>query len=336
MQYDILWGADGFLGRYLVYAWLRNRHNNEARGLLLWNANLTSFLSHPEVPDDLRDLDPASCTTVSTIGSWAALADFAEGSTFRVLYAQQDAGAISALEQSKNLVQCFSYVGDVAVFGQRDDVISDDFLGRYAASDAFGQNKDLVNIEVGLLQKAVFWNQKLQVMRIGQLMGPYYYGPKVWAGSWDIVYAWTKFFWVFLQNNKIDHMRIYANPSGGLNVLPVDYVAEAIWRAVEAGTPQVNIVNSMPWLHTSYLAILLHAIFLSQYSLVDQVPSDPLGAEALYYASVGAKMQGFLGQSIQAYDTKIIRGLMSDIPEPDLLSYLRGHIQAAIAKDFKP
>ena len=82
-----------------------------------------------------------------------------------------------------------------------------------------------------------------QILRTSIICGrvmdaPLYYTPK-----FDVFYGWLKFFWQLKRAELHSPLRLCVHEAATMNVVPVDFVAKAIVKALRSHVGQLNIVN---------------------------------------------------------------------------------------------
>ena len=80
-------------------------------------------------------------------------------------------------------------------------------------------------------------------------------------------------------------LRACCNPQGGLNVVPVDYAAKAIWQACLSGHAgeSYHVVNGKPVPHRQLIRLICDALRVEGLEAVDTIPGDLNRQEALFY-----------------------------------------------------
>lgn len=118
--------------------------------------------------------------------------------------------------------------------------------------------------------------------------------------KFDVFYAWAAFFLRVKckllkdRSQMFDHpsqvnIRIAYNPDSGLNIIPADYSAKAIWEISSTcdRSARYNLANRNETPHKVYIPIMLKTVNLLGAEHVKEVPDDMNSLEKLYYKTVG-------------------------------------------------
>ncbi len=146
-------------------------------------------------------------------------------------------------------------------------------------------------------------------------------------------------FGAFFYRTKIGHgeikTRIMINPDSGLNIIPVDYAAKAIVRALDTDLKELNIVSSKYLPNTFTIPTLLNEIGWHNFELVHQMPQDLNTIEKLYYRTVGPQLTSYLTSENYPYNMSDLHILMQDIKEPDTYNEFKNLCAYAVEKEFE-
>lgn len=117
--------------------------------------------------------------------------------------------------------------------------------------------------------------------------------------KFDVFYAWMFFFlrrrykMFSVSDIKVPvevNCRIAFNSNSGLNIVPADYAAKAMYTLSLKDTSEnsFHLANEQETPHAHYLSIMLNAINITGYEFVSVPPTNDLSQlEALYYDTVG-------------------------------------------------
>lgn len=120
--------------------------------------------------------------------------------------------------------------------------------------------------------------------------------------KFDVFYLWAAFFlrWKMkLLNNgtAVDlfetplemDLRFWGNREGGLNIVPVDYVAKAMVEVCLQNAPgeSFHLVGDQETMHLDYTAGILESLNISGPRFVDTEPTNLNRIESFYYKTVG-------------------------------------------------
>jgi nucleoside-diphosphate-sugar epimerase len=131
----------------------------------------------------------------------------------------------------------------------------------------------------------------------GRLLEP----PDGAIGAFKVIYGWGAYF-LRLKARTLRvtpdraydaplqlPLRLFMNPAGGLNLVPVDFAAKAIVAACldEAPGESFHVVNDVETPHALYGGEMLRLLNVDGTTFVSSVPTDPSAAERAYYRSAG-------------------------------------------------
>ena len=134
--------------------------------------------------------------------------------------------------------------------------------------------------------------------------------------KFDVLYGWGAFFLQLKAEALKPGQDLYAtpctlpirlavNPRGGLNIVPVDFVAKAIWEvcANQAHQRSYHIANSEETPHTHYGSLILETLNIDGCEFVEGIPADPNSLEKLYYKTVGRIFTPYVQSAPMIFDT---------------------------------
>ncbi len=125
------------------------------------------------------------------------------------------------------------------------------------------------------------------------------------------------------------------HPEARLNIVPVDYVAKAVVNALrDDSLTELNIVHAKPPKHAEYIAAMLGEIGITNYELVDELPSAQNAVEKHYYRSVAVAFNPY----ITTPDARFDAGRLLDVfpmKQADVGRKMRGLIRYAVENEFK-
>jgi nucleoside-diphosphate-sugar epimerase len=102
------------------------------------------------------------------------------------------------------------------------------------------------------------------------------------------------------------HMRAFCNPRGGLNVVPVDYAAKAIWETCLSGHPaeSYHVVNDAAIAHGTLLRLICEALNVEGVEAVDVMPGNMGREEALIYRTLWPVFGPYVQAGPMLFDTE--------------------------------
>ncbi len=143
-------------------------------------------------------------------------------------------------------------------------------------------------------------------------------------GGFKVFYAWGAYFLrVKAKLLGVDPDRAYEptvrlpvryfiNPAAGLNIVPVDFAAKAIYAACldEAPGDAFHVVNDAETPHVLYLGGMIRLMNLEGVVPVAAAPVDPNAAEAGYYRTVGKIFTPYITPDPIDFTTETIRPVL--------------------------
>ncbi len=143
------------------------------------------------------------------------------------------------------------------------------------------------------------------------------------VSKFDVLYAWGAFF-LQLKSQMLKpgqdlyrkpctlSLRMASNPKGGLNIVPVDFVAKAIHEVCASHTDQTlfHIANKEETSHRLYATLILDALNIKSCEFVDHIPANQNSIEKLYYRTVGRVFTPYVRSEPMLFDTSNLDHLL--------------------------
>lgn len=173
-----------------------------------------------------------------------------------------------------------------------------------------------------------------QILRPSIVCGRLVDYPKYTISRFLVFYLFGAFFYRAKSMYNDMPIRIALNKNSGLNMVPVDYAAKAIFRALPTKIQELNIVHSEYVPNTIAVPRMLEEAGWFNYTFVDAVPTDLNPAERLYYRTAGSQLSQYLMAPDYAFDTNVLHDLMYDIEEPNIEEEFPALCQYAVDREF--
>lgn len=151
----------------------------------------------------------------------------------------------------------------------------------------------------------------------GRLLEP----PLGAVSKFDVFYSWPAFFARMsrkaaqqgARHPRVLNVRVCYNRRSGLNIVPVDYVAKAMYLVCDQDHPgsSYHLVNDAETPHSRYIPQLLEAIGVSGVTQVDHVPVSRNALEDLYYRTVGALYTPYITCGPMLFESMNLKPLLS-------------------------
>lgn len=181
-----------------------------------------------------------------------------------------------------------------------------------------------MKIEKEVLQLGVDNNFECTIARPSVVSGRLLDCPKYITNSYIVFYAIGAFFSKMKAVYKdVGRVRIVLNPEGGLNIVPVDYVAKAILRAADLKENQINITHTKNVSIQYLLSVMFKKCGIEGLEFVTEEPKDKSTVEALFYKTIGNQLASYSVSKKHEFESKLVRNLLPDIEEPDMTSVFK-------------
>lgn len=219
--------------------------------------------------------------------------------------------------------------------GDVEGLISDDYhsVANYNFRNYYEEFK--MKVEKEVIQFAKDNNFECVVVRPSVISGRLLDYPKYVMSSYIVFYAIGAFFSKMKSIHKnIGKVRILLNPEGGLNIVPVDYVAKAIVRAADLKENQLNITLTKSVQIKYLLTTMFEKCGINELEFVTQEPKDKSKIEALFYKTVGGQLASYSISKNHQFESKLVRKLLKDIEEPDMTNAFKEMYNFAHDIDF--
>ncbi|MCU0431536.1 MAG: SDR family oxidoreductase [Cytophagaceae bacterium] len=365
----ILTGSTGILGSHILYELLKEIHDQQYEGSVLvlirsrkeknsfqrfmelFQENVApSFLSELDLPRlianhirvidiDIRNTFEATqllrkeqryhlihCAASVNLGSNAG----SEDEIRHVNYL----GSINLVHGFLKQLHKITYISTAFSTGHRNGVISENYLQQSSTDyrNPYEAYKAKTEWEIKQIAEAhgIAWQVVRPSIICGRLMDhPHHVIPK-----FLVFYLFGAFF--LKAKAAYGHMpiRILMNQHSGLNIIPVDYAAKAITRALALPIQELTVANKacIPNIYT--VPTMLEQVGWKQYEFVDQVPGDLNALEKLYYRTVGPQLNEYLQTPAYEFDVTTLLKLMEDLEEPDVKASYMELVNYAVEREF--
>lgn len=368
----IVTGATGILGSHILYELLLNIHDRGYQGKIVLPirskkdiacADRLNELFNPDViPDYLKIVDiDRLCREHITIvdfdlryGNDAALLPALGEETYVLIhcaasvnlgtnaYAFEEIrhnnylGTLNLIHSLHSSLTSVSYVSTAFSLSGRNGQIDDNFEARDAEDYRNHYEKFKVQTEQEVAQICKAYSLPLQIFRPSIICGRLVDYPHHVIPKFLVFYLFGAFFYRAKQSYGSQHVRILMNASSGLNIVPVDYAAKAIVRALNTDIKELNIVSRKNLPNTFTIPTMLKLIGWNNYEFLEQLPEDLNPVERLYYKTVGPQLNNYLTtpDNGEGYNTTTLSSLMQDIGEPNVEAHFRELCNYAVKHQF--
>jgi len=201
--------------------------------------------------------------------------------------------------------------------------ITDDY---HAVSDFDFRNfyeANKMKVEKLVLQIAKENNFSCTIARPSVVSGRLLDTPKYVSSRYIVFYAIGEFFKKIKDTYpEIGTIRMALNMEGGLNIVPVDYVAKGIVRASNIEEEQLNITltKNVPTAHI--ISSILEKCGVA-IQLVPEEPQNKTIVEKIFYKTIGSQLLKYSTSKKHYFESKLIRKLLADIEEPKMEEHFK-------------
>ncbi|NTU70007.1 NAD-dependent epimerase/dehydratase family protein [bacterium] len=232
----------------------------------------------------------------------------------------------------------FSYVGTAYACGDVSGVVYPDNV---SIEQTFRNpyEKTKIIAEVMVREYAIRNKVKIKCFRPSVVGGRLLEKPIGYVNKFDVFYGWAAFF-LALKQKVVDNranlyekqidldMRICYSHNSGLNIVPVDFVAKALYiLTVEQHRGEsYHLVAKNELKHREYIAAILNAVNVGGVRRVSRMPYNLNHRELLYYRTAGKILTPYITRapmyfSVENYESFISKhGL--EVPCMDTIKFV--------------
>ncbi|MEI6863315.1 MAG: SDR family oxidoreductase [Candidatus Omnitrophota bacterium] len=142
--------------------------------------------------------------------------------------------------------------------------------------------------------------------------------------KFDVFYGWAAFFYQlklkqlngdsarYSDPMNID-LRLFYNPNSGLNIVPADYVAKAMYEIYAQSDPgeSYHLVNNAETPHGLYIPLMLKSLNITGPRLADRIPEDMNKFERYYYKTAGKVFTPYITSKPMIFDVSNLSGVLT-------------------------
>lgn len=369
----ILTGATGILGSHILYELMLAIHNRSYKGNIILPIRSKKDLSCRQrfeelfnddiMPDYLKTVDVERiCSDHITIvdfdlrySSEQDIVPFLGQQKYHLVhcaasvnlgtnaYAFEDVrhnnylGTLNLIHSLQQHLIKVSYVSTAFSLTSRDGTIEDNIASRCDGDFRNHYEKFKVQTEQEIAQICDAYELPCQIFRPSIICGRLIDYPHHVIPKFLVFYLFGAFFYRAKQNYGSQPVRILMNSDSGLNIVPVDYAAKAIVRALDTGIRELNIVSRKNLPNTYTIPVMLRLIGWQDYQFMDHIPSDLNPVEKLYYKTVGAQLNNYLATPDapgMQFDVEALAALMHDVGEPKVEAHFHELCNYAVERKF--
>lgn len=186
-----------------------------------------------------------------------------------------------------------------------------------------------------LLEAGIDNNIPVQILRPSVLGGNIKDHPHFFISKYMVFYLFAKF---FHNSNSEDLIRISTTETAGLNIIPTDYAAKVIVKAMDTDIEQLNIVHSKETNLMAGMSKIFDVVGFDNFRFTNEKINAMTGfksdLEKFYYETIGIHLNPYLTSKPNQWDTALLESILP-IPAYDLEEYLTQTVTFAKAKKFR-
>lgn len=235
-------------------------------------------------------------------------------------------------------IKKFTYISTAFSIGDIGGDIDNNYHGNKSPNYRNAYEESKHKTEKYLIESSKTKNVPLQILRPSVIGGNIEGIPKSYISKYMVYYLIGKFFYnnPLLEHNSI---RLSANFKGGLNIVPVDYVAKVIVKVFTKNDIfQLNIVNKKCTNYITGFAKIIETVGFKKFSFLDNVKTENIDnknpLEQFYYATIGNHLSPYTLSAPYEFDTKKLESILP-LPKYNLEKYLEETIQFAMNHKFR-
>ncbi|MBP2830767.1 SDR family oxidoreductase [Aquimarina sp. U1-2] len=231
------------------------------------------------------------------------------------------ANTLAFFDRIKKRTQKLVFVSTAFSRGEIEGAIHDDY---HSVPDFHFRNHYeayKMKAEKLILKTAKENNFSCTIARPSVVSGRLTDAPRFVSNRYIVFYSIGEFFKKMKTiHPQIKKIRLAINKEGGLNIVPVDYVAKGIVRAAYSNEEQINITltQNVPMLHI--ISSILQKCNI-EIEVVSQEPESKTTIEKLFYKTLGNQFIKYATGKKHHFESTLIRKLLADIEEPKMLDY---------------
>lgn len=241
-------------------------------------------------------------------------------------------------ETFNSCIKKFTYISTAFSIGDIEGEINDDYHNNINPNFRNAYEESKYKTEQYLIEESNKSNIAVQILRPSVIGGNIEKSPKSYISKFMVYYLIGKFFYKnpLLENNEI---RLSANFKGGLNIIPVDYVAKVIAKAfLDNSVDQLNIVNKQSTNFISGFTKIIQTVGFKGFSFLNNIPTNTIEnkntLEEFYYSSSGNHLAPYTLSKPHQYNTNRLEAILP-MPIYNLEEYLEETITYAMKNNFR-
>ncbi|MEB8328540.1 SDR family oxidoreductase [Flavobacteriaceae bacterium KMM 6897] len=232
-------------------------------------------------------------------------------------------------------IKKFVYISTAFAAGDIGGVLDNDYSNKNKGNYRNHYEASKHASEKFLMDAGIDLNIPVQILRPSVLGGNIKDHPHFFISKYMVFYLFAKF---FHNSNSKDSIRISTTDTAGLNIIPTDYAARVIVKAMETDIGQLNIVHSKETNLMTGMSKIFDIVGFDNFSFTSEKINAVTGfkseLEKFYYETIGVHLNPYLTSKPNQWDTALLESIIP-IPTYDLEEYLSQTVTFAKSKKFR-
>ncbi len=366
----ILTGSTGILGSHILYELMMKIHLNDYQGSIVLlirekknvtlNKRLKELFKSELIPDFLHTIDfkriiKENITLLkhdlvkeefpleelnkekqyTLIHSAASVNLGTNISTSEEIQKINYTGTILLINKLKPFISQITYISTAFSSGHQNGLIPNYFNFDSTVSNYRNPYEEYKSkTESELISFCKTNNIKHQIIRPSIICGRLFDAPLFVIPKFLVFYLFGAFFLRFKELYGQQPIRIAMNKDSGLNLIPVDYAAKAIAKAIETDLTELTIASNKCLQNKIALPQLLKQVGWTSFEIITEIPDNLNHIEQLYYKTVGAQLNNYLSTPVHEFDVAVLNELMHDYSQPDVSLQFENLVGYAVDNSF--
>ena len=229
-------------------------------------------------------------------------------------------GSMNLLEACKDFASKFCFISTAYSCGIQNGLIPNDYNSIEDKTFRNHYEKIKTDLEIELEDKCKTLGIKLQILRPAIVCGRLLDAPLYRIANFSVFYAYGKFFYSGKGRNDIDTIRVESNTQAALHVIPVDYVAKVIVKAITNDNVQfLNIAPQKGYNAVDFLTKVTQRMGYENVDFCNEVNREETDnpTQALYYKMIHSSFGDYINTNNFEFDITPLSDILPDIEIPN-------------------
>jgi len=243
---------------------------------------------------------------------------------------------IGLLNGCHSFIEKFVYISSAFTSGHRFGEIKDEFHQSETFKFRNHYERYKFDAECEIIKFCIAHNIKWQLLRPSIIGGRLIDEPKFVIPRFVVFYMLGVFFQrIVTKYGNTEKIRMTVPENSNLNIVPVDYSAKAVIRAIQMDDIQeMNIVHSENVPIKQIISSMMETCGLSNFEMVTREPEDPSLIETMFQHYVGSQLAHYVETPNHYFNAKRVRRVLADFDEPNVMANFSGLVEYAREQRF--